>query len=381
MIFIGPSSDAVRLLGDKVSARTLAEKVEIPLPGGSGEPLKNGAEARKEAERIGLPVLLKASAGGGGRGIRVVRDLNDVEAEFGRASSEATSAFGCGDVFVEAFLENARHIEVQILGDKTGQVFALGTRDCSVQRRRQKVIEEAEACDLSEELRASLCADAVRICEAAKYWGAGTVEFLLMKDGRYAFLEVNTRLQVEHPVTEAVVGQDLVWLQVLIAAGHALPSELGSIVPLGHAIEVRVLAEDPLMGFAPQTGLVRYISWPETPTVRVETALVAGAHIGLKYDPLIAKIICWGKNRNEALDRMAQALDETRIIGVSTNLHLLRYLMDHPEFQMNKIHTSVLEKWIPDYTNTIDSDPARVDAARAAAVLWANPEKQEAETP
>ena len=202
-----------------------------------------------------------------------------------------------------------------------------------------------------------------------------------MKDGRYAFLEVNTRLQVEHPVTEAVIGQDLVWLQVLIAAGHALPSELGSIVPLGHAIEVRVLAEDPLMGFAPQTGLVRYISWPETPTVRVETALVAGAHIGLKYDPLIAKIICWGKNRNEALDRMAQALDETRIIGVSTNLHLLRYLMDHPEFQMNKVHTSVLEKWIPDYTNTIDSDPARVDAARAAAVLWANPEKQEAETP
>jgi len=375
LIFIGPKPETVSLLGDKVSARKLAHQVNIPTPGGSGEPVKDAEQARKIAEEVGLPVLLKAAAGGGGRGIRVIRHLDEIERSFSRAQSEAIQAFGNGDVFVESFLEGARHIEVQILADKHGTVYALGTRDCSIQRRRQKVVEEAEAPDLPDSLRTRICEDAVKICKAADYWNAGTVEFLVTKDGRYAFLEVNTRLQVEHPVTEAVIGQDLVWLQVLVAAGHPLPKNLENLVPLGHAIEVRVLAEDARMDFAPKTGLVRHIDWPTGNHVRVETALVAGSSIGLKYDPMIAKIIVWGRNRNEAIDRMACALEDTRIIGVATNLHLLRSIMDHPEFQIGRIDTGCLEVWVKEYQEGLSKDPALFDGARAAAYLWANPNR------
>ncbi len=373
LIFIGPTADTVDSLGDKVSARSIADRVGVPIPGGTSKPVKNVKKAVEEASKVGLPVLLKAAAGGGGRGIRVIRSLEEIPTAFERARSEALKAFGRGDLFIESFLEGARHIEVQILGDKHDQIFALGTRDCSLQRRRQKVVEEADATILSEELRTALMDAAIKICTEAKYVNAGTVEFLVMPDNSFAFLEVNTRLQVEHPVTEAVIGQDLVWLQVLVAAGHKMPDELGNIVPLGHAIEVRIIAEDARNNFAPQTGLVRHIQWPEHSHIRIETALVPGSSIGTKYDSMIAKIIAWGRNRNEALDRLAQALDDTRIIGVKTNVHLLRYLCDHPEFQINKLDTGALERWMPEYQETIGSDPAFFDAARAAAVLWASP--------
>jgi len=375
LIFIGPKPETVSLLGNKISARKLAQDLNIPTPGGSEKPVASVKEAKKLAKKIGLPVLLKASAGGGGRGIRVIRDIEDIERSFPRAQSEALNAFGNGDIFVEAFLEDARHIEVQVLGDQFGTVYALGTRDCSIQRRRQKVIEEAEAIDIPDSLRARLCESAIAICEAANYCNAGTVEFLVTRDGHFVFLEVNTRLQVEHPVTEAVIGQDLVWLQVLIAAGHPIPANLENLVPLGHAIEVRVLAEDARLDFAPKTGLVRHIDWPTGNHVRVETALVAGSTIGLKYDPMIAKIICWGRNRNEAIDRMACALEDTRIIGVATNVHLLRSIMDHPEFQIGRIHTNCLEVWVKEYQEGLAKDPALFDGARAAAYLWANPNR------
>jgi len=342
--FIGPPAAAIRAMGDKTEARRRMQQAGVPIVPGTTRPLADHVQARAEAARLGLPVLLKAAAGGGGKGMRLVREEAELEAGFEAAASEALKAFGAGEVYLEKYLERPRHIEIQILADSYGRVVALGERECSIQRRHQKLIEEAPSVAVTPPLRRRMSEAATAAATAVGYLGAGTIEFLLAPGGEFYFLEMNTRLQVEHPVTELVYGVDIVREQLRVAMGQPLRVHAGTLQPRGHAIECRITAEDPFNDFLPATGTVRYLCVPGGPGVRWDGGIEAGNEVTLYYDPLIAKLIVWGETRGVALERMRRALRELVIVGIPSSQAFHLRVMDEPEFQRGEIDVTYLER-------------------------------------
>jgi acetyl-CoA carboxylase biotin carboxylase subunit len=340
--FIGPSPEVIRLLGDKVRARELARKADVPLLPGSDGAVRDEVEARAVADTLGYPVLLKASLGGGGRGIRIVWDADSLATAVRTCQSEAAAAFGSSEIYLERYVEGARHVEVQILADGRGQTIHLGERDCSIQRRHQKLLEETPCPGLGDETRQELTGAALRLCRAAGFESAGTVEFLLDRQGRFYFLEVNTRIQVEHPVTEMVTGIDLIRAQIQIAAGEPLGLRQEDVVFRGHAIECRVTAEDPVT-FTPSPGQVTAYIPPGGPGVRVDSHCFTGYTVPPYYDSLVAKVITHGTDRADALVRMRRAVAEFIVEGIRTTLPLHARLLADPRFVAGDYSTTFLE--------------------------------------
>jgi acetyl-CoA carboxylase biotin carboxylase subunit len=342
--FVGPSSTSIEALGNKVRAREMAALADVPTIRGSGEPVRDAADAATVAENVGYPVLLKAAAGGGGKGMRVVHRKEDLAESLARAASEAGAAFKDTSVYIEKYLSSPHHVEIQIFGDQHGNVVYLGERECSIQRRHQKVVEESPSPTLDADLRARMGAAAVRVAKASKYHGAGTVEFLVDGQKNFYFLEVNTRLQVEHPVTEMVTGLDLVKLQLAVAEGKPLPFAQADVAPRGHAVEVRVYAEDPDKNFMPSPGQLVLYRRPEVPWVREDTGVREGATITPHYDPMISKVIAWGATRAEAIARLRGALADFAIAGIKTTVPFLLNVLDHPAFRAGDTTTDFIEK-------------------------------------
>jgi acetyl-CoA carboxylase biotin carboxylase subunit len=339
--FIGPTGEQIRLMGDKATARKLAQEAGVPTVPGSPGTIEEADEAVRFAEEIGFPVIIKATAGGGGKGMRIAHNLEQFSELFGLAQNEALAAFGNGAVYVEKYLEHPRHVEIQVLGDSHGKVVHLGERDCSVQRRHQKLIEESPSPALDHALRRRMGEAAVALAANIGYQGAGTIEFLLDTDGKFYFMEMNTRIQVEHPVTEMTVGVDLVGLQVRLAKGDDL-SELtqDSIQRAGHAIECRLYAENPKMNFLPSPGVLKRFHLPaEGNGLRIDTGVREGDQITFHYDPMIAKLVARGDTRDAAIDRMLQCLNELAVEGVATNTGFLARVLDHPAFRAGDTHT------------------------------------------
>jgi acetyl-CoA carboxylase, biotin carboxylase subunit len=342
--FVGPSAEAMRLLGDKATARSIAKKAKVPIVPGSDGILEDDAETMKVAEQIGFPVMIKASAGGGGRGMRIVRDANDLLTTIKQARQEAKGAFNRTDVYIEKFIERPRHVEVQVIGDHHGTIVHLGERDCTVQRRYQKLIEEAPSPGIDSRTRRDLCAAAVKLCKTAGYFSAGTVEFLVDAKGKFYFIEVNTRIQVEHPVTEMVTGIDLIKAQIKVAAGEALEFSQRSIKTSGHAIECRINAEDPEADFRPCAGLVEKFRPPGGFGVRVETHGHDGFRVSPKYDSLIAKVIVHQPTRAQAIQCMRRCLREFVVEPTKTTIPFLGRVLAHPDFESAKIDTGFVER-------------------------------------
>ena len=349
LVFIGPPPAVIRALGDKSHARRLAAGVGVPIIPGVDDPGTTEVAIREAALRLGLPVLLKAAAGGGGKGMRTVRDAADLETGVQAAKREAGAAFGNDTLLIEKLIERPRHIEVQILADAHGNIVHLGERECSIQRRHQKVVEESPSPLADEALRGALGEAAVRVARAAGYVNAGTVEFLVDHRQDFYFLEVNTRLQVEHPVTEMVAGVDLVQAQIRIAAGDILDLRQDDITLRGWAIECRVYAEDPAANFAPSPGRVLHLHEPQLPGVRVDSGIRAGQNIPMHYDPILAKVIAWAPTRPAAIGRMIEALREYVILGPRTNLLHLRAIVEHPAFAAGDLSTQFLSDHLGDW--------------------------------
>jgi len=342
--FIGPTPEQIRLMGDKAAARRLAQELDIPVVPGSPGPVGDSEEAAKIAKAIGFPVIIKAAAGGGGKGMRVAGDPESFAPAFQLARNEALAAFGDAEVYLEKYLDRPRHIEIQIMGDQHGRVMHLCERDCSVQRRHQKLIEESPSPALDQQHREAIGAAAVRAASHIGYVGAGTIEFLLDEDGCFHFMEMNTRIQVEHPVTEMVTNFDLVKEQIRVAAGERLSFTFHGGQLRGHAIECRVNAEDPARGFQPCPGTITAYHPPGGPGVRVDTHIYAGYTIPPYYDSLLAKVIVHGRSRSEALARMSQALDSFIVEGVTTTIPFLRRVIHHPDFQAGRVDTKFLTR-------------------------------------
>jgi acetyl-CoA carboxylase biotin carboxylase subunit len=343
LTFIGPSPDSMRKLGDKIAAREMAIAAGLPVVPGSPE-VTSMEEAIAVATRIGFPVMVKAAAGGGGRGIRVVERAEDLADAASRAMQEAGAAFGNSTIYLEKHLSPVRHIEVQVIADQLGNIVPVGERECSIQRRHQKLIEESPSMAVTPELRRSLGRAAVRLARAANYHNVGTVEFLLLDTGEYYFLEMNTRLQVEHPVTELTSGTDIVKDQILVAAGEELPYDEAELLTRGWAIECRIVAEDPFNNFLPSVGRVVFAREPAGPGIRVESALYDGIEVTPFYDSLLAKVTAWGRTREGARARMKRALAEFRVVGVATNIPYLQEILDLPDFIEGRIDTGFLDR-------------------------------------
>jgi propionyl-CoA carboxylase alpha chain/3-methylcrotonyl-CoA carboxylase alpha subunit/acetyl-CoA/propionyl-CoA carboxylase biotin carboxyl carrier protein len=367
LTFIGPDADTIRLMGDKISARNFAAAHGVPVAP-SVMPTGDLDAFAADAARIGFPLLIKAAAGGGGKGMSIVRAAADLSEAARIAASEAKRYFGDGRVYAELYVERPRHIEVQVLGDGKGNAIHLFERECSVQRRFQKIIEEAPAANLAAGLRDRICSAAVRLTAAANYRNAGTVEFILGADGRFFFLEMNTRLQVEHPVTEMITGLDLVRTQIEIAAGHGLPLTQDAVVAHGHAIECRICAEDPAHDFMPQTGSIQYLGIPEAPFIRFENALDVGQKITADFDPMLAKLVVHGGNRDEAIGRAIAALGELAVLGVRTNTDYLAEVLGHEAFRAGKLHTGFVTEHAADLAAG-QADAATLDTVLIAAAL------------
>lgn len=368
--FIGPSAHSITIMGSKLAAKEAVGNYNIPMLSGTKGAVTSVAEASKAADKIGYPVLIKASAGGGGKGMRVVESADQFEEQMTLAMNEARSAFGDDSVFVEKFLPAPRHIEIQILSDKHDNYLYLFERECSIQRRHQKVVEEAPSVCLTPELRKQMGESACDVARSCKYFGAGTVEFLLDETGKYFFLEMNTRLQVEHPVTELITGIDLVEEQVRVARGEKLRYKQEDLSINGHAIEVRVYAEDPRNNFLPDIGKLLSYKVPMGPNVRVDDAYQEGQDIPIYYDPMIAKLIVWSNNRDSAIAKMKRAINEYTISGIETTLSFGEFVMNHPKFVAGDIDTQFVKKYF---------DPKKLDqkieaeerlAARLAVKLW-----------
>ncbi len=347
MIFIGPSSSAIQTMGDKLSAKQTVLAYDIPMVPGLNEAVSDVADALKSAEKIGFPVLIKASAGGGGKGMRVVEEASQFETQMNRAVSEAISAFGNGAVFVEKYITKPRHIEIQVLADKHGNTLHLFERECSVQRRHQKVIEEAPSAILTADLRAKMGEAACDVAKACSYHGAGTVEFIY-EDGSFYFLEMNTRLQVEHPVTEMICGIDLVEQQIRVARGEKLSISQEDLKINGHALEIRVYAEDPQNDFLPDIGNLEVYKIPKGDNVRVDHALEEGMDIPIYYDPMISKLIVHAENRDLAINKMIKAIDEYDIVGVKTTLPFCKYAVNHESFRSGDFDTRFVDLYFSD---------------------------------
>ena len=372
--FIGPPAEAMEALGSKTAGRQLARRVEVPTVPGTNDPTER-SEARALAQSMGYPVLLKAVAGGGGKGMRVVSSDAEFESAFRDAGSEAMNAFGDGRLYLEKYLERPRHIEIQILADAHGRVVSLGERECSVQRRHQKVIEEAPSPIVTPDLRKKMSEAAVRLARAGGYVNAGTMEFLVDQNLNFYFLEVNTRLQVEHPVTEQVTGLDLVKLQIAIAAGHRLPFAWESITPRGHAMEVRLYAEDPDNNFFPSPGKILSRHVPGGAGIRFDDGVYEGWTVPNDYDPMLSKLIAWGNSREETIARLRRALDEYTVTGIRTNAGLFRRILEDPEFLRGEIHTRWLDELLRRPRAASSTRPASPvddskEAAAIAAAIW-----------
>jgi acetyl-CoA carboxylase biotin carboxylase subunit len=369
--FIGPSPETMEMMGSKTAGKQLARRADVPTVPGMDDPIENVEDAQALARVMGYPVLLKAVAGGGGKGMRVVANDESFSPAFRDASSEAFNAFGDSRVFLEKYLDSPRHIEIQILADSHGRVVSLGERECSIQRRHQKVIEEAPSTVVNPDLRRKMGDAAVRLARAGGYVNAGTVEFLVDANLNFYFLEVNTRLQVEHPVTEQVTGLDLVKLQIAIAAGHRLPFAWETITPRGHAMEVRLYAEDPDNNFFPCPGKIIARRIATGPGIRLDEGVYRGWTVPIEYDPLLSKLIAWGNSREETISRLRRALDEYTITGIRTNVSLFRRILGEPEFLRGEIHTKWLD-YLLAYAQppAMEARPGTEAAAAIAAAYW-----------
>ncbi len=374
LLFVGPPPEAIRIMGSKLAAKNAAAQFKVPLVPGTAEPISDIVKAKKVSKEIGYPILIKASAGGGGKGMRVVNREEEFDEQMERAVSEAISSFGDGSVFIEKYVTNPRHIEFQILGDQHGHLVHLFERECSIQRRHQKVVEEAPSSILTPELRAKMGKAAVDAARSCGYFNAGTVEFILDDKMNFYFLEMNTRLQVEHPVTEQITGLDLVNLQIRIAEGEELPFQQEELRINGHAIEVRVYAEDPSNNFLPDIGTLKTYRRPQGHGIRVDDGFEEGMAISFYYDPMIAKMICHAASREAAIEKTIRAINDYQITGVETTLGFCRFVMEHPAFRSGAFDTKFVEQYFtPDVLNVQSENPDQdVIAAALAATVFAN---------
>jgi len=369
LIFLGPPAPAINAMGDKTSARRRMREAGVPVVPGAVDPLPDAAAAAKVATQIGYPVLLKAAAGGGGRGMRVVRRAEELESAFLAATGEAQKAFGDGRVYLEKFLEGPRHVEIQVLADTHGRVVHLGERECSIQRRHQKLIEESPSPAVTPAIRNAMGGAAVRAAQAVGYVSAGTCEFMLMPNGEFYFLEMNTRLQVEHPVTELVYGVDIVRMQIKIAQGHHLSLPEKALTPRGWALECRITAEDPFADFLPASGRIDDLRLPQGPGIRWDGWIERGAEVPLFYDSLLGKLITWGESRERAIKRMRRALDELAVNGVPTSREFFQRVMREPRFVKGEIDIGYWDRVGKDLMAARPEGSLVEDAALAAALL------------
>jgi len=375
LIFIGPSAYSIEVMGSKIAAKQAAQKFNVPMVPGTDKPLQSYEEAKSIAESVGYPILIKASAGGGGKGMRVVQTAAELEEQMRLAKSEALSAFGNDDVFIEKYVGAPKHIEIQLMGDQHGNYVYLFERECSIQRRHQKLIEEAPSSCLTADIRKAMGECAVNVARACKYYGAGTVEFLVDEQLNFYFLEMNTRLQVEHCVTEMISGVDLVKEQIRVARGEKLSFTQEDLRINGHSIELRVCAEDPMDNFMPDTGRLNIYVRPQGPGVRVDDGYDQGMDIPIFYDPMIAKLVVWGKDRQEAIDRLCRAVDEYRIQGIQTTLAFGKWAVRQPAFAEGKFDTNFIAKYFkPEYLKQESEEEAEV-AAALGGILWDNGKK------
>ena len=368
IIFIGPSPESIKVMGSKLAAKAAVSQYDIPMVPGTDKAITDIPAAKVKAEEIGYPILIKASAGGGGKGMRVVESPDEFEEQMDRAVSEAKSAFGDGSVFIEKFITSPRHIEIQVLGDTHGNIIHLFERECSIQRRHQKVIEEAPSAVLNDKTRKEMGDTAVRVAKACNYYGAGTVEFIVDEKLDFYFLEMNTRLQVEHPVTEQITGVDLVKQQIKVAQGETLSIKQEDLKINGHAMEVRVYAEDPENNFLPDIGTLQTYRRPQGLGVRVDDGFEEGMTIPIYYDPMIAKLVTYGKDRTEAIDRMIRAIDEFEITGIKTTLGFCKYVMQHEAFLSGNFDTKFVEKYFTSETLKEENAPSEEEMSIAAAL-------------
>jgi acetyl-CoA carboxylase biotin carboxylase subunit len=369
LVFIGPSVEAMRLVGDKTAARRTVRKAGVPVVPGADKGVTGDDEALQLAETMGFPVLIKAAAGGGGKGMHIVSSREELLPALKTSRSESRSSFGDATVYLEKYLAGARHIEFQVIGDRHGHLVHLGERECSVQRRYQKLVEESPSCALNPALREQMGRAALRVAAAAGYTNAGTVEFLLAQDGQFYFLEVNARLQVEHPVTELVTGIDLVKEQIRVAAGEKLGFAQQHIQARGCALECRIYAEDPENDFFPSTGQIEELQLPNGPWVRNDSSLYAGMEISVYYDPLLSKLLVWGKDRPEVLERMRWALREYRISGIKTTIGFCLQVLDHPQFIAGTYDTRIIPELLSLRREYIE-EHAKIAALAAALVAY-----------
>lgn len=343
--FIGPKSKAIKIMGSKLAAKDAVKAYGIPMVPGTEHAITDVSKAKEIATQIGFPILIKASAGGGGKGMRVVEKASDFEAQMNRAISEASSAFGDGSVFIEKYVESPRHIEIQVMADTHGNIVHLFERECSIQRRHQKVVEEAPSSVLSDDLRNKMGEAAVKVARACDYVGAGTVEFLLDENHNFYFLEMNTRLQVEHPVTEMITGMDLVEMQIKVARGENLPVKQNDLKISGHAIELRVYAEDPLNDFLPSVGRLNVYQLPIGKNIRVDNGFEEGMEIPIYYDPMLAKLVTYGNTRSEAIDQMLHAIQSYKVEGVATTLPFGTFVLESEAFRSGNFDTHFVKKY------------------------------------
>ena len=376
MKLIGPSPESMEVMGDKLSAKQAVKKFNVPLVPGVDEAISDVNAAKRIAEEVGYPILIKASAGGGGKGMRLVENTEEFEEQMTMAQNEARSSFGDDAVFIEKFVDKPRHIEIQVFADQQGNVVYLFERECSIQRRHQKVVEEAPSAILTPELRKEMGEAAVAVCKACNYEGAGTVEFLLDGKLNFYFLEMNTRLQVEHPVTEEITGLDLVEWQIRVARGERLPKLQDELKINGHAVEVRVYAEDTLNGFTPDIGTLNRYRIPSGNHVRVDDAFLEGMEIPIYYDPMIAKLVVWGENRAQAIERAIEAIDNYQISGVKTTLDFGKYVLKHPAFRSGDFDTNFVKHYFQDPTVMYEAMRDEEDALlHAVDDIWSDIKK------
>ncbi len=367
--FIGPASSSVAMMGSKTAARELMKKSGVPIVPGTTKPVNSVDEGIKTAEEIGFPVLLKASAGGGGKGMRKISSAEEFKEAFEATKREALKAFGDDEIYIEKFIENPKHIEVQVIADKHGNYAHLFERECSIQRRHQKIIEEAPSSFVDEETRNKITLAAVNAARSCGYYNAGTVEFLMDTYKNFYFLEMNTRLQVEHPVTELISGVDLVKEQIFIAEGKKLSFTQEDLKINGHAMESRIYAEDPANSFLPSTGEIYHYKTPQGPGIRVDDGFGSGSEITIYYDPLIAKLVCWAGNRNDAISRMKRALDEYRIAGVTNNIKFLKLIFENKDFREGKFDINFLSKSGRQIIEKLEQESKNPMAEEAAAIF------------
>ena len=378
LIFVGPSAKAIQIMGSKLAAKAAVARFNVPLVPGTSEPISDIKEAKKIASDVGYPILIKASAGGGGKGMRIVEDENSFEDQMERAVSEATSAFGDGSVFIEKYITKPRHIEFQIFGDKHGNIVHLFERECSIQRRHQKVVEEAPSSIVTPEIRKAMGEAAINVAKSCGYYNAGTVEFIMDEKLNFYFLEMNTRLQVEHPVTEEITGYDLVKLQIKIAEGEKIPFQQEDLSIHGHAIEVRVYAEDPANNFLPDIGNLKTYKRPQGHGIRVDDGFEQGMDIPFYYDPMIAKLICKADTREAAIQKMIRAIEEYEITGLETTLPFCKFVMEHEGFRSGDFDTHFVENHFrPEVLNHSIAEEEWI--AAALAITLANDNKEAAQ--